>query len=232
MTSPTEAHYSDIDGVPLYYWRYEDGEPRPVSIYSTYALQARLTWWVRKLRMITAKAEDPRYGTIDRIVTAGAYVNRSGQHGEGNAFDLDQVRWSGGFRSTPYWQAHSNTHRRVRRRYLAVDAMTRRAFRYVLDGWYNSAHADHIHMDLGGLPTVCSRSSGSDTVFVQAACNDFMDAGLVVDGVWGSLTEVAFAEARQRLRVTDDPFLSIRAWRQVLWRSARHGFIDRVFGYY
>ncbi|MGH3665314.1 MAG: extensin family protein [Egibacteraceae bacterium] len=234
MSSPTEAHYSTINGVPLYYFRYADGKARRVSIYSTYAFKKRLNQWVAALGKVSRNNGGPRYGAIERIVTAGAYVNRSGQHGEGTAFDLDQIRWKGGIKCTPYRHVHAARSRSHRRRYLALDAMTRRHFRYVLDGWYNSAHADHIHLDFGGRPTTCSRGSRSDTVFVQSLCNNLISTGIAgpVDGIWGSQTEAAFQTSLRRVRVGGDPFGNRFVWRRYLWRVAMHGFADRALGHF
>lgn len=224
--------YSSIDGVPLYYWRTADGQAYPFTAYSTEEFRKRLVRWVRCLRNVTAEYGGSLYGDLERIVTAGVYVNRSGQHGEGTAFDLDQITWTGGRHCTPYWRVHEHHRRMARRRYLAVDAVSRRYFRYVLDGWYNSAHADHIHFDFGGLPQTCSTGSTSDTIFVQAACNNFMDAGLVVDGAWGAKTDIAFERSKTLLSIEGDPHTSWRSWRRWLRRAAACGFTNKPFGYY
>src|SRR5687767_14307124 len=91
----TERRFNAVDGRPLYYWRWTDGTAgRRVerrTFASTNAFYDRLVAWVRDLR-VTAD----RHGGIrgmDRIVTAGAYVNKPGQHGLGQAIDIDQVRW-------------------------------------------------------------------------------------------------------------------------------------------
>lgn len=85
------------------------------------------------------------------VVTAGAYVNKSGYHGLGRAFDLDIIKWQNA-QSAPYYGEHNSSNLALQRRYVGLNACAHRHFRYVLHGWYNSAHGDHIHVDDGGLP--------------------------------------------------------------------------------
>ncbi|MFH0245541.1 extensin family protein [Streptomyces sp. HK10] len=214
--------FSRIDGTPVYYWRGDRGNNTLRNWQCTEAFYDRLVLWIRDLRSLSA---DGGFGKVDFLVSAGFYVNRSGQHGAGTAMDLDMVRWAGGRRCSPLDRHHAEG-RTLRRRYLAVDAVCRRRFRYVLDGWYNSAHHDHIHADFGGLPTTCEKGSRSDTVFVQAMCNNFMGAGLAVDGIWGPNTQTWFNRAKNRLGISGDPHSEVAAWRNMLARMARHGFSD------
>ncbi|MDT0378220.1 extensin family protein [Streptomyces sp. DSM 42041] len=217
--------FSRIDGTPVYYWRGNRGNTTLRDWRCTPAFYDRLVVWIRDLRRLS---EDGGFGNVKFLVSAGFYVNRSGQHGNGTAMDLDLVRWGGGRQSSPLDGHHAGDRTR-RRRYLAVDATCRRRFRYVLDGWYNAAHRDHIHADFGGLPTKCSKGSSSDTKFVQAMSNNFMGAGIAVDGVWGPQTEKWFNRARNRLSIEGNPHASIDSWRTMLARVARHGFRNEAF---
>ncbi len=228
--APTDRHFNQLDGVPLHYWRWTDGTAGRRTAQRTFSSSApfhdRLLGWVRDL-----KAMAQHHGGLtgmNRIVSAGAYVNKPGQHGLGQAFDLDQVRWSNAT-ITPYYREHSARDLLVRRRYLALDAVSRRHFRYVLDGGFNSAHADHLHFDFGGGQIRCSTSSRSDTVFVQMCCNAFMGSGLAVDGAWGSRTQAAFDESRRRLGAGGDPHRVTRDWQRWLGRAAACGFGNRTF---
>lgn len=218
--------FSRIDGTPVYYWRSNRGNTALRNWQCTQAFYDRLVVWIRDLRDLSGDAGS---GNVSFLVSAGFYVNKAGQHGKGTAMDLDLVRWAGGRQSSPLDRHHAASNRTLRRRYLAVDAVCRRRFRYVLDGWYNSAHADHIHADFGGLPTVCDKGSRSDTVFVQAMCNNFMRSGLAVDGAWGPLTQSAFDRARSRLGITGNPHTDYSVWRTMMARVARHGFGDQAF---
>jgi hypothetical protein len=228
--APTDRRFDQLDGVPLHYWRWTDGTAGQRTARRTFqssaAFHDRLVRWVRDLRTI-AQQHGGLTG-MDRIISAGAYVNKPGQHGLGQAFDLDQVRWSNGT-ITPYHREHAARDLRVRRRYLALDAVCRRHFRFVLDGGFNAAHADHLHLDVGGGQIRCDKASRSDTAFVQMCCNAFLGSGLAVDGAWGARTQSAFAEASRRLGTGGDPHRVTVDWQRWLGRAAACGFGNRPF---
>ncbi|QFZ19410.1 extensin family protein [Saccharothrix syringae] len=216
--------FQRIDGTPVYYWRSSRGDTTLRNWQATQEFYDSLVLWIRDLRSLSSA-----YGSITYLVSAGFYVNKPGEHGAGTAMDLDHVRWSGGQTCSPLDREHASGTQATRRRYLAVDAVCRRRFRYVLDGWYNADHADHIHSDFGGLPARCVTGSESDTKFVQSLCNNFMNSGLAVDGIWGPLTTSAFTTAKSRLGVTGDPHTSTSAWQTFLSAAARRGFANQAF---
>jgi hypothetical protein len=226
----TEHRFNAIDGTPVHYWRWTDGTAGSRSeqrtFASTHQLHERLVVWVRDLRSL-AETHGGLRG-MQRIVSAGAYVNKPGQHGLGQAFDLDEVQWANGSIS-PYRHHHAARDRAVVRRYLALDAVCRRHFRWVLDAGYNAAHRDHLHLDFAGGAPRCDRASQSDTAFVQLACNAHLGARLRVDGVWGRATQEAFAESLRRLAVGGDPHVSSADWRSWLGRAAACGFANTEF---
>ncbi len=228
--SATEVRFDQLDGVPLYYWRWKDGTAgRRVerqAFASTSDFHRRLVVWVRDLKDISA-----RYGGLvgmDRIVTAGTFVDKPLEHGKGKAFDLDQVRWIGGS-VTPYAREHEAADLGVRRRYLALDAVCRRHFHWVLDGRFNADHADHLHLDTAGGALVCDREARSDMVFVQQVVNDFMGARLAVDGAWGIATQRALVESCRRLGVEGNPHESPATWAHWNLRVAACGFANTAF---
>jgi len=216
--------FSGIDGTPVYYWRSNPGNTTPRTWNCEQAFYDRLVLWIRDLRSLSAA-----YGSVTYLVSAGFYVNKAGQHGAGTAMDVDHVRWSSGATCAPLDRAHASGTQSVRRRYLALDAVCRRRFRYVLDGWYNAEHADHIHADFGGLPTTCVKGSASDCKFVQSMCNNFMGSGLAVDGAWGPLTQSAFTTAKSRLGVTGDPHTTSSVWMSMMSAVAQRGFANQAF---
>ncbi|MEV8442388.1 hypothetical protein AB0425_33860 [Actinosynnema sp. NPDC051121] len=216
--------FSRIDGTPVYYWRSSRGDTTLRNWQATQEFYDSLVLWIRDLRSLSSA-----YGSITYLVSAGFYVNKPGEHGAGTAMDLDHVRWSGGQVCSPLDHDHASGTLATRRRYLAVDAVCRRRFRYALDGWYNADHADHIHSDFGGLPVRCVTGSESDTKFVQSLCNDFMSSGLAVDGIWGPKTDSAFTTAKSRLGTTGDPHTSSAAWQSFLSAAARKGFANQAF---
>jgi hypothetical protein len=216
--------FSKIDGTPVYYWRSTRGDTSTRNWQCTQEFYDRLVLWIRDLRSLSSA-----YGTITYLVSAGFYVNKSGQHGEGTAADLDHVQWSGGNTCTPLDKAHASSSAATRRRYLAVEATLRRRFRYVLDGWYNAEHADHLHGDFGGTPIRLVTGSESDTKFIQAVCNNFRNAGLTIDGDWGPLTQSAYNSAKSALGVSGDPTSGAVPYQQMLSAIAQHGFANTGF---
>jgi Extensin-like protein C-terminus len=216
--------FSKIDGTPVYYWRSSYGDTSARNWQCEQAFYDRMVLWIRDLRSLSAG-----YGSITYLVSAGFYVNKTGQHGAGTAMDIDHVRWSSGTTTSPIDRAHASGTQQIRRRYLALDAVCRRRFRFVLDGWYNSEHADHLHADFGGLPPRCVKTAVSDTCFVQSMCNNFMNSGLAVDGDWGPLTQSAFTTAKSRLGVTGDPHATSSVWMSMLSTVAQRGFANQAF---
>lgn len=217
----TERSYRTIGGVPL---RYLRSDPVLTTYYarSTSAFEEKLDAFSYDL----ARAVPRWYGGLVFIGTAGAYVNKPKYHGLGRAFDLDLVRWQ--HRTCGPIRGHHVARARYRRRrYIAIDALARRHFKYVLDGWYNAAHRDHLHLDDGGGALVFNRHYRSDTVFVQAAANEMSDAGLVVDGIYGPRTSAAFRILKDRLDVPHRVSTDAWAFRRFLWRLARRALRNR-----
>lgn len=219
--SATERAYRTIGGVPL---RYVRTSPTLTRYYarSTSGFEDKLDAFSREL----AQAAPSGYGQLRYIATAGAYVNKPGYHGKGRAFDLDIVRWARAT-SSPYRGHHAARWQRARRRYIGVDALARRHFKYVLDGWYNAAHRDHLHLDDGGGALVFNTGYRSDAVFIQSAANLMMNAGLAVDGAYGPLTDAAFREMKNRLDVPHRVSFDARVYRRFLWRLATRALRNR-----
>lgn len=214
MAPPAERAYPTIGGVPL---RYLRSSPQLTSYYarSTSAFENKLDDFSRDLAKIAPKS----YGRLQYFGTAGAFVNKPKYHGLGRAFDLDLVRWRH-VTCGPILGHHTYRYRIVQRRYIGVDALSRRRFKYVLDGWYNAAHRDHIHFDDGGGALVFNVHYRSDTVFIQAAANLMMGADLVIDGIYGPRTRVAFEGMKNRLGIPHRVSTDAAAYRRFLWRLA------------
>jgi hypothetical protein len=214
MSWPTERAYPTIGGVPL---RYVRTAPDLTTYYarSTAAFEDKLDNFSRDLARIAPNS----YGRLKYFATAGAYVNKPKYHGLGRAFDLDMVRWR---RVTcgPILRHHTYPIRIVRRRYIGVDAIARRWFKFVLDGWYNAAHRDHMHLDDGGGALMFNPDYRSDTVFIQAAANLMIGAGLEIDGIYGPKTDAAFTRMKNRLGIPHRVSSSPTIYRQFLWRLA------------
>ncbi|MGI5506940.1 extensin family protein [Lentzea sp. CA-135723] len=214
--------FQKIDGTPVYYWRSNRGNTTARNWQATDAFYNALVAWVRDLRSLSSS-----YGSISYIVSAGFYVDKPGQHGAGTAMDLDHVRWSNGNVTSPLDQHHASGTAALRKRYLATEAVCRRRFRYVLDGWYNADHRDHIHSDFGGMPVRVLKDSEADTKFVQGTCNNFRASGLAIDGIWGPATTSAFNGLKSALGVTGDPHTSTAVWQGMLSKIATKGFANQ-----
>lgn len=218
---PTERAYPTIGGVPL---RYQRIAPQLTRYYarSTSSFEKKLDQFSYDLDRLAPSS----YGTLLYFATAGAYVNKPKYHGMGRAFDLDRVRWRN-VSCIPLRDHHRSRSRRVRRRYIGVDAVARRWFKYVLDGWYNGAHHDHIHLDDGGGALVFNVSYRSDVVFVQAAANAMIGTELVIDGIYGPRTRRAFRTMKNRLDIPHRVSSDAAAYRRFLGRLARHALRDK-----
>ncbi|HEX2050762.1 MAG TPA: hypothetical protein VHJ34_09045 [Actinomycetota bacterium] len=227
MTTPVT--FSAIDGTPIYYG--SPGNYSRISIRAESSFYNKLVTWIRTLRSYSSSYGGTSFSSLSWLGHVGAYVCKDGCHGRGRALDLNYVQWNG-YALNIYGGAHASGTLSVRRRYLAVDAACRKHLKYTLDGWYNSAHANHIHMDDHTAP-ILSRSASSDTKFVQAVCNNFNNAGLSIDGIWGSLTEAAWDNINSRWSYTAcDPFTSASAYGEWCNLVMRHGFANVSAGYY
>lgn len=194
--------FDEIDGVPTMYIR--GGSRETASFQCTQEFYDQLVVWVQHLKTVGAEVSSD-YAEMEWITSAGAYVDKPGEHGAGTAFDLDEIQYDGGPFVSPIDRHHEASEQASRRRYYAVDAITRATFRWVLDANYNAAHEDHIHQDFGGLPVILGTDSSSDVLFIQGMLNEMQGAGLEVDGVWGPLTEEAFEDSKDNLDVSGDP---------------------------
>lgn len=141
----------------------------------TTSLQDALNTWATYIPTVMAA---PNY-----ILTGGVYVDKPGEHGRGNAIDIDGFWWS----DTDKFLANdapTDWHR-----YLTIEATLRKAFGTVLNYDYNSAHHDHWHCDLGRNTNW--RRVSSQSYFAQRALNEIWGENLSVDGNWGNLSSTA-----------------------------------------
>jgi hypothetical protein len=186
--------------------------------------------WVDYLEAESAEHGNSDYDTVEWIGHIGFWVDRDNScHCAGKAVDISKIQWNG-VQCRPCKRDWQGTTER-KRRYLAVDASLRKYFKWMLDGWYNDAHADHFHASshYDAQAIVLSKASISDTVFVQAVCNHINGADLAINGIWGPETDAAFASinAAWDYDVTKcDPFLSHTAYSDWLHRVIAAGFAN------
>lgn len=227
MTTPKT--FSTLDGTPVKYG--SPGNYSQISIRAETSFYNLLVSQVQQLKSDARTYGGSNFNTLNFIGHAGAYVCKAGCHGLGRAFDLNYLQWNG-YTLDIYNQAHASGTLSVRRRYLAVDAECRYRFKYTLDGWYNSAHANHIHID-NDQAALLSKSSESDTKFVQAVCNNFNSAGLAIDGVWGSGTQAAWNAINTKWHYSTskcNPFTDSYHYATWLYLVIAHGFSNTAAG--
>lgn len=240
--------FNEIGGVGFYY-----GTNTDVSGRHTYTadrpFKNRLEDWIADLTYFSGWGQR---GDLQKI-GGGGLTSASGSkcHPLGQAFDLNWIQWGLGDGATflkPYAADHEAATQTRRRLYLAVDAVSRMTFKYVLDGWYEG-HSTHMHLDMDRPPKLSRNIQGSggdsgsaDTFFVQAVCNRFNGAGLNINGVWNDDTQTAWKRINEKWGYNDDDTGSIfnhcnpqentdhyRAWLSLV---ARHGFADEPAGTY
>lgn len=219
----TPKTFDAIDGVPIKYG--SPGNYARRAVKSEQSFYNKLKDWVIALRPMSATYGGPELSDLRWIGHAGAYVCKPGCHGLGRALDVNRIQWNG-MTADMFGGDHASADRSVRRRYLAVDASCRRFFKYTLDAWYNDQHENHIHVDDHAAP-ILSKASTSDTGFVQAVCNNFDGAGLVIDGLWGPATQGAWQDLNAVWGYGGcDPFTSAAAYGEWCNFVMAHGFAD------
>lgn len=214
-----QIRFSEVNRVPLFY-----PGTREYTATSNREFYARLEDFIRDL-----KREVPgSRGSMRRIYTLGAYVDKPEYHGRdgGRAFDLASVHWQHMIIS-PLAGEHASDRSKIRH-YLGLEAMCRRWFDYVLDGWYDTAHANHLHLDDAfrdrGARLVLDIHRRSMVLFVQAACRYIFDQRVEIDGNFGPQTQAALRKAKQQVSVTGDLEKSEASWRGFLRRTANKAF--------
>jgi hypothetical protein len=211
--SAREKSFNTINTVPTHYAR------QPVAAYGTIGVQRTFhctnAFYNKLETCFTELFRVCLDGRARAIVSAGAYVNKSGYHGMGRAFDLDAIFWSGRTFITNQFATYPSF-------YLGVEAVLRKHFGTVLAYNYNRAHRDHFHIDDGG--GVGFRRVRSVTLFAQGVCYYMLGMRFRgnVDGDYGSATRTALDSACAELGVPT-PLTTLSNWNQFLDAAARLG---------
>jgi hypothetical protein len=204
-----------LDGVPLFYER--DGSPRQHSFSIEAGFRDTLLATIRSVRARVPAS----FGALTRITTAGTFVGKAGMHGLARAMDHDA--WT--FEHVdirPLRHDHDSPQRARRQRYWALAAVMRSHSAFVLHGFYNAAHEDHIHQDDGG-PRPFTTGSEATVKLVQAICRHIYGEPLGIDGDFGGQSQAAVARVLARIDVTGS-ITEPAAWTTFLRRSGRIGF--------
>jgi hypothetical protein len=209
------------DDVPVqrscrtYYERFGDG--RPAAQWEFEASRdffGLLPAWLANLD----GAAPSSFGSIRGLVSAGFYVGKGGFHGEGRAMDVDEITFGNAVIRPKAGQHASGDDAEVLR-YIGLDAICRRHFPVVLDGWYNPDHADHIHAERVGVPLL-QTGADSATAFCRQTCRRVFGIDVADSGKWDDKLQAAMGEAQGRIGVLGDLATDSGAWQEWLYAVA------------
>jgi hypothetical protein len=205
MAAQPANFFRSLAGVPVLYDRLKPGHYGktgiPYKFYCTSETQAVLEGAFQDLFARTA----PRFGAARRILSAGAWVNKPGQHGLGKAFDLDAIHWE----LIQFIALQQPVQKSL---YLAVQALCNKHFGVVLGYDYNPDHHDHLHLDISRA--VRFREANSVVSFLQQALNTFYGQTLVVDGEYGDETMTALNDTLVALGIPN--VANVGNWKRFL----------------
>ncbi len=182
MSMPVGTKLGFINLIPLYYERRSSDD-----VWGDFAPEERQGFYFsgdfhKKLIELFMEIETV-FGKPKGIISAGAWVDKPGMHKEARAFDLDGIVWEDW-----KWRATDTSNTDQIKKYLVIQAICMKHFGTVLGYLYNTAHADHIHLDDATEPGF-KYNSRSVVRFIQLACNVFSNPLLLtLDGSWGPKT--------------------------------------------
>jgi len=159
-------------------------------------------------------------GKPEIITSAGGYIfGAPGEHGRGNAIDLDGFHW----KNKNFITLDYNTNLPF---YLATQAILYKHFGVVLGFLFNAAHRDHFHCDLSYLPGFYK--SKTYIKFIQCVLSNIYNINTVIDGQYGDKTEAALSVALDRLNMKNNglyPLIDLQGkWLKFLTETAKIGF--------
>lgn len=212
---PADEHrFTTVGGVPVHYDRQSRAQygtkGKACTMRCTHAFYRKLDACFSELWRVSPN------GRAQVVTSAGAYVNKSGYHGYGRAFDLDGIFWSGRTFITNNFPSYPNY-------YLGVEAVLRKHFGTVLAYNFNNAHHDHFHFD-DGTSVGFRKKARSVVLFVQGVCYYIFGMRFRgnVDGKWGDATDEALKEACRQLGVPT-PLTTLANWNRFLDAVALKG---------
>lgn len=187
--------FSHLAGVPVHYDRYAKDSGFGYGTRGKPHLAKATPEMIRTLEncFIDIFSLSP-FGPAEVIITAGAYVDKPGQHGLGQAFDLDGIFWSKERFIALEYPVRPHI-------YLAVESVIRQHFGTVLNYNYNPAHQDHFHLDIG-TPVGFQEDSKSRVEYLQASLLHIHRYHVEINGVWGAATDKVTSEALRGLGIT------------------------------
>ena len=186
--------------------------------------------------VINSYASSYGNGNIQWVGHVGVKVCKAGCHSSGRAYDLTAIKFSNvKFDMNASWR---NTQTLAQRRgYLAIWAGLRVYCKTILTYAYDAYHSDHIHIDNDGngtsSPPAIRTYAKTDVALIQTACNLLNDAGLTIDGMWGSSTASAYNNLLAQFGMTClSPTTNYWAARTLMILIMKHGFSSSSAGTY
>jgi hypothetical protein len=213
---------SQLLGIPLFYERPPVGPPpRPHSFPVDPAFVPILEQTLRELQQRAPST----YGRLMRISSAGMEVAKEGMHGKGRACDWDRLVFEH-TEIAPIAHAHAGPSK-ASQRYWGFAAICRANSSFVLHGFYNTEHEDHIHQD-NMVSIAFNPNSETGVKLVQAVLNRIFgqSPALAIDGHFGHDTKQALTRAIARVGLRG-PVEQAPIWRKFLRRS---GWLGLVLG--
>ncbi|HEX6681103.1 MAG TPA: hypothetical protein VF063_10690 [Gaiellaceae bacterium] len=206
-------------GIPLLY-QGDALAPKPTSFRLMPSFKPVLEATVRQVQE-RAPAE---FGSLDQIVSLGMFTAKPGAHGRAVANDWDRLRFTN-LEISPRNHEHNSPSLPKRQRYWAFAAICRSNSAFILHGFYNSDHENHIHQDTFGRLAFDTGSEANVKLF-QAVLNDIFGTTpkLDVDGDFGEKSRGALAKAQQRLGIAGNVTQDVATMQKFLRASGRLGF--------
>lgn len=161
-------------------------------------------------------------GKAEVITSAGAWVEKSGQHGEGRALDIDGIFWANKTLVT----LHAGFKGEDRKFYFGIEAVLRRHFGIVLDYESNVDHHDHFHVD-DSRSLAFRKTSRSMVRSLQAMLNHVWGKNVAIDGGWGDETAGAVSEVLV-VAGLPGPITDQEQWLLLMKKTAEKAFGTQV----
>ena len=188
---------STIGGYPI---KYEGSGGCTVSNTNAYAFHdtfvGKLDKWMGNVDHFAGIYGGLSPSWIGHMGTYRAFSGNPSWHYRARAWDISSITWTNGTTLDMCNGAHASSSLTTRRRYLAVEALLRRHFRTVLNGYYNADHENHFHVDNGCQVEPLRKTLRSHTLFIQLVANNFMSRSINVDGTWGTTVEAAYQDMK------------------------------------
>jgi hypothetical protein len=209
-----DNNFKKLGGVPVHYDRLSDpygygSRGKPYTFHCTVDFQNSLEAFFSDLWSLCP------FGQAEVICSAGAWVDKSGYHGLGRAFDLDCIHWDNKIFIT-------KNYNKDKLFYLGVESVLRKYFPTVLNYKYNTSHEDHFHLE-DRHEIAFRRRSRSLTFFIQMVLTEVYKNVVEIDGIFGSETKGALESVLKDLNINSD-LSQKKDWLAFLTKTAEKAF--------